>query len=147
MSYSPWGHVARLTDVVVGFRDDLPSGVAWWSPKHQVILLARDLGQRERRVALAHELAHIDLGHSGVEEYGDADRQDQRLHDEADQLAARRLIPITRLADALKWSRDPEEIAEALWVTVPLLRVRVEHLHPVERHALRRVLIDAEVTA
>lgn len=111
--YSPWRQLRGLPDVIVGYLDDLPSGRSWWSPAHQVILIAKGLTQRSRRCALAHELAHMDLAHSGVEDYPDADRQDSRIHAEADQLAARRLIPLDRLARELAWSRDLEEIGRA----------------------------------
>ena len=141
-TYSPWRQLRGMPDVILGFRDDLLSGRAWWSPAHQVILMAKGLTQRARRTALAHELAHIDLGHAGCHDYPDADRQDQRIHSEADQLAARRLIPLDRLVYALKWSRDLEEVADELWVEPHVVVTRLDHLHPAERHLIRRVLAE-----
>lgn len=138
--YSPWRQLRGLPEVIVAYLEDLPSGRAWWSPAHQMILMAQGFSQRARRCALAHELAHIDLGHSGVAEYPDADRQDDRIHDAANRLAARRLIPLDRLGKALAWSQNLEEVADELWVEPEMLQTRLRHLHPSERHYLRRQL-------
>lgn len=139
-TYSPWKHLASMPAVLIDYVD-LPSGHAWWSPAHQVILMARGLTSSQRRCALAHELAHIDLGHVGVDDYPDADRQDGRLHADADRLAARRLIDIHRLADiATAYPDDPHRVAEELDVDYETLAARVRWLHPAERHYLRRRL-------
>jgi len=93
-------------------------------------------GQAERRCSLAHELAHIELGH--VDGCTGADEE------HAADLAARRLIEIERLADTLAWTRDLDEAAEALWVDRGTLDVRLEHLDDAERRHLREHLAACE---
>lgn len=51
--------------VVVVTTKDLPSGKAWWSPEHRVILVDAELVGPDRHRAIAHECAHIILGHHG----------------------------------------------------------------------------------
>lgn len=97
---------------------------------HSTVWLDDQQLQVERRCTLAHELAHIDLGHTS----GCSDRDEIQ----ASRLAARRLIRLDQLADALVWSQHLDVVAEALWVDVPTLRARLDHLHPAERHYLRQ---------
>lgn len=52
-------------DVVIHETHELPSGDAWWSPASRVILIDASLPASERPLTLAHECAHIILGHSG----------------------------------------------------------------------------------
>jgi hypothetical protein len=81
--------------------------------------------QVQRRCTLAHELAHIELGHVG----GCApDRErDAALH------AARWLVDIEDLLDALRWAEDLREVADCLWVDEPTLLARYDGLTPKER--------------
>lgn len=58
----------------------------------------------------------------------------------ARKLAARRLIHVRSLGDALRWSEHKPELAELLSVDADTLQTRLDHLHPSERHYLRRVL-------
>lgn len=106
---------------------------AWYSPQWDVILMRPGLLQVERRCALAHELAHRALEHSGQCRYPDAERQDRRQERDADEWAARRLITVEQLADALVWSDDPAEVADCLWVTPHLLTVRLDTIYLAER--------------
>lgn len=89
--------------------------------------------QAERRCTIAHEVEHVHRG-----PVVDDPRAIAREESAVEQAVARRLIPLPRLADALAWSLDPHEVAEALWVDVDTVLVRVEHLHPSERAVLRR---------
>lgn len=57
-----------------------------------------------------------------------------------DAVAARRLIGLRQLGEALAWSSDLDEVAEELWVDVATVEARLAHLHPSERHYLRRRL-------
>ncbi|WP_174553979.1 MULTISPECIES: hypothetical protein [Nocardia] len=56
-------------------------------------------------------------------------------------LAARRLITLLDLANALSWSdpRNLAEIAEELWVDLPTLRIRLTNLTAAE---VRRVGVE-----
>lgn len=99
----------------------------------QTIIMRPDLLQAERRSVLAHELEHIERGPFP----GWAREREEEAVNAA---AARRLIGIRALGEALAWSLDPHEVADELWVDVPTLQARLRHLHPSERHYLRRRL-------
>lgn len=101
----------------------------------QTITLDKRLRQATRRCTLAHELEHIARGPAPADPILLA-----REEESIDRAVARRLIPIRKLVDAVRWSRDPHEIADELWVDVPTLEARIRGLHPSERAALNRVL-------
>lgn len=65
----------------------------------------------------------------------------------ADNLAARWLIDMGALADVLSWTFDNREIAAELDVSVEMVEVRAAHLHPAERHYLRRRMAQREAVA
>ena len=122
--YCPWSDIGeRMPGVHVALRDISPARAAWL-PSHSVVLLDRSLTRREGRSTLAHEIAHIDLGHvpTGLARF------DVRQEREADRLAARRLITPAALADALVWSNDDHELAIELHVDVTTVRLRRELL-------------------
>lgn len=124
----------RFTD-----DDDLLDGAqAWYYHRLRAIVMDSRLSQVERRSVLAHELGHVIRGDVPC----GSDILDGRQESVVDQWAARKLISLDALIDALRWSDDPHEVADALWVTVDLLEVRVAHLHPSERAAVRRGLGD-----
>ncbi|MBB5853946.1 hypothetical protein ACFQ05_11610 [Amycolatopsis umgeniensis] len=85
------------------------------------------LHQAEARCTVAHEIVHHErrddvLGYCGVAWL------DSRLERRVHAIAARRLIIVPELADALLWSDDPGEIAEQLVVDPRTLYVRVVDL-------------------
>lgn len=139
--YNPWRELRAAGDEIVFKQVELPSGVAWWVPRRRVILMEPKLTQVRRRCALAHELAHRHLGHSGQCKYADSKRQASRVERAADHWAARRLIEVEDLADVLSWTDDRDEAADELWVTRHLLEVRLEHLHPGEWAKVRQRLL------
>lgn len=116
----------------IHFAPSLPwgaLGVTRWSDR--TVWLVHDLTQVERRCILEHERQHILRGvHS-------CDDVDERA---VEQATARALIPLDELLDALRWSRDPCEVADALWVTRDVLVCRVRNLHPAEVAAVAEVL-------
>lgn len=97
------------------------------------ITLAKGLTQAERRSTLTHELIHHERGCCAVEHQSKEEAAVERL-------AAKRLIGIEALADAMAWSNDPHEVADELWVDVATLQARLTHLHPAERAFLKRRL-------
>ncbi len=137
--YSPWAHVQGLGDVVVAY-DDLEHADAYWEPEQRVILLDRHLNQRERRACLAHELAHVDRGDEGCGDGPDGGRLLVRQERAATQLAARRLIGLDELADALAWSLDADEAAELLHVDERTARARLDGLTDAEKAYIDRRL-------
>jgi Zn-dependent peptidase ImmA (M78 family) len=137
--YSPWRHLRSLPHIDLRFTDDdqlLDGAHAWYYHRLRAIVMDSRLTQVERRSAIAHELGHVLRGDLPC----GSDLLDARQESVVEQWAARKLIELPALADALKWSDDPDEVAEALWVTKDLLLTRIEHLHPSERAYLRRSL-------
>ena len=131
--YHPWRVLGRRPDWTLVWAL-LPAeilGVTCWATR--TITLDRRLSQAERRTTLAHELVHVERGPAVRGHVGWDERQ-------VEMETARRLIGIRELGEALAWSRDPWEVADELWTTPALVRVRLEHLHPAERHYLRRRL-------
>ena len=90
------------------------------------IVLHPGLTAVEARCVLAHEIVHAERGPSP--EW--ASSREERI---ADMEAARRLIPLDELADALVWSHHPGELAELLGVDRPTLLARLEGLTELER--------------
>lgn len=139
----PWRRLRNLPHIDVRWTRDeieLAGADAWWYPDESTILMDSRLLQVERRCALAHELAHIERGDRPcINQWFDA-RQELA----ADLVAARWLIPRDCLLSALRWSDDKHEIADELWVTVDLLQARLDHLHPAEKHYLRRKLTEED---
>ncbi|SFI85153.1 ImmA/IrrE family metallo-endopeptidase [Nocardioides psychrotolerans] len=131
--YHPWGRFRDLAHFTLRWAH-LPEGVLGVTDfDGKTVTLAHGLDQAERRSTIAHEVEHIDRGWSPC-----TTREECQI----ERAAAQKLIGIRELGEALAWARDLEEAAEELWVDVPLLRVRLQHLHPAERAYLRRRLAD-----
>jgi Zn-dependent peptidase ImmA (M78 family) len=137
--YSPWRHLRSLAHINLRWTDDdeeLDAAHGWYYVDHDEIVIDSRLSQRERRSVLSHELAHA----IGRDEPCHNPVLDSIQELRADRWAARRLIDIRSLGEALAWASDLEEAAEELWVTRDLLDVRLAHLHPSERAYLMRRL-------
>jgi Zn-dependent peptidase ImmA (M78 family) len=146
-AYCPWRDLAsrpHLAFVVTR----LPVADGWYLPDVPGIVLDDRLTRVQRRCVLAHELAHIDLGHhQQVAGNGPGtDRLARRNEAAADRLAARRLLPLTGLMHWLPYASSRSEAAELLDVTERLLSIRLEQLSSREAAALGR-LIDAVMAA
>lgn len=141
--YHPWRQLRDShPDVSVTCRYALPGNLkgAW---TRYGIYLHRDLDQAGRRSTLAHELVHKERG-SLCARNGAHAMTASELREEAavDEIAARRLIPIDDLVDALAWARWEvgAEAAGELWCDLAMLLARVQSLTPTERR-----YIDEEV--
>lgn len=104
-------------------------------PTREIVLDPR-MRHRQRRCTLAHEIQH-------------AVRQDEpcatpvlerRQELIVERAAARRLISLDDLAEALRWARGRHELAELLDVDLGMLDARLSSLRPDERAALQRRL-------
>lgn len=128
-AYDPWRDLARRTHLTLAFTR-LPVGQGWYLHDVPGIVLDDRLTRVGARCALAHELAHIDLGHTHqmAGNGPGTSRIARRRETEADALADARLVPLERLVDALRWSQDEHELAELLWVTTDLIRRRLAGL-------------------
>lgn len=136
LTYSPWADIGeRYPDWVVRFDDlrGLPELMCWDA---QVILLEGARTVPERRSDLAHAIGHLDLEHRG-------DTFNRKHEESASRYAAKLLIDLDVLAEAMLWSNDYREVAELLRVDIPTVKKRLEHLHPVERSYLNRALADS----
>lgn len=143
--YHPYRHLLRYFRNGEGTTlsiEPTPGGKAeWYSPDSDHMMLRPGQLQVERRCAVAHGLAHKDLGHSGTCEYPDSRRQASRAEREADELAARRLIRLQDFIEVLCWTDDKDEAADALWVTRHYLEVRLECMYMGEQKIVREALI------
>lgn len=141
--YHPWRHLSRLAHITIrSTRDDeeLDGALGWYYVERDEIVLDDRQTQAERRSTLAHELVHAERR----DEPCGSLVLDARQESVVSQLAARRLIPIRALGEALAWSDCIDEIADELWVDRFTVRVRLEHLHPAERAYLKRRLEQHE---
>lgn len=116
-TYHPWRMLRTdWAHVEVEHTDDIPYGRLADTNGIDHIRMRRRLYQVERRCALAHELIHLERGDTG--------ECSPALEAEVNREAARRLIPWEQLLAAVRWSRGESELADELWVTVPILRAR-----------------------
>lgn len=135
--YHPWRHLARLAHITVRWtRDDaeLDGALGWYYVDANEIVMDDRQTQAERRSTLAHELVHAERR----DEPCGSLILDARQELLVSKMAARRLIPIRALGEALAWSADQDEVADELWVDVSTLKTRLEHLRPAERAYLKR---------
>lgn len=128
---SPWRALERLPDWRVDWC--WPPGQGRVIYDHKLIELRHDLTATAERCVLTHEIVHAERG--PFPRWATA-REEETVKREA----ARRLIPIRALADALAWSQLATEIADELSVDVETLQARLRGLHPAERAFLERVI-------
>jgi hypothetical protein len=132
MIYDPGKDIAqRYPDWVV--RHESLRGVPeLLCPVRRVILIEKGMRRAERDCALAHAIAHLDLGHDLTMDRRAESREEQA----ADDLAAARLLPVWRLAEIGIWALSGREAAAELGVTENLLLVRWDNRTPDERRYL-----------
>jgi hypothetical protein len=135
LSYDPVADVARRYPDWLVADADLGGLVAEvLCPARRVILLDRTLGPEVVRCSLAHAVAHLDLGHTHPVRGHFENREESAAND----LAARRLIPLSDYATVLTWTRDPYEIAAELAVDGATLRIREAGFTLADRRFVRR---------
>lgn len=147
MRYSPWADLRERPHICCDAHTfELPHGGGWWLPDVLGIVLDRRMTRVERRCALAHELRHVDHGDEQVAHIGpDGPRLARRQEARADREAARRLVTITDLVDALlAHPQDGALAAEQLDVTEHVLRIRLVNLEPAEAGQLRDALEEEQ---
>lgn len=128
--YHPWRELRSREHLELTWAN-LPPGVRGITDGTSAIWLEVDQLQVERRCTLAHELAHVDLGHTTK-----PTTQEER---QARRLAANKLIDWDNLVDAFRWAHTAEEAADELWVIPAVLEDRLRFLHPHEKHLLRLI--------
>lgn len=129
MAYDPWGEVPAewsVDFVVMPVR-----GMCRWN--RRTILLDIRLSRIEERCTLTHELVHAERGPFPC--WATA-REEAAVNAEA----ARRLIPLDALGEALAWSLHPTVAAEELDVDPPTLEALLRNLAEAELEVLHRRL-------
>ena len=117
----PWSTLLQAhPDTAVWPTSSLPSTVLGCTDGTSIWLTVA-----EARCTLAHELIHLERGHSTC--------QPPDVEADVAREAARRLIPIDELAAVLAQARNELETAEMLWVDVDTLRTRLAFLDDIER--------------
>ncbi|MFK5257144.1 ImmA/IrrE family metallo-endopeptidase [Propionibacterium freudenreichii] len=136
----PWRRLRGLTDWTVQWCQLKSDKCGDTDFSSHTIYLDANLNQVERRCALAHELVHVARGQIPAD-------PDLAAREEAavEQETARQLIDLPELVDAIKWATTLAEAADILWVTIPVLQNRLDHLHPAERSSLKRQLLDPAI--
>lgn len=123
--FDPWGELDRLPGWRVEWTRGL-RGLGSTKFADRTITLDARLGRRDERCVLSHELVHA--------ERGPFPRwlrpREERL---VSSIAARRLIPLDALGEALAWSLDAHIVADELDVDLPTLHARLAALGPAER--------------
>lgn len=122
--FHPWRRLRARPDLELFWRN-LRGARSGATDGAEVIVLRPGLTQVQRRSTLAHEMAHVELGHRD----GCSNTEERQ----ATQLAARWLVHIDDLLDALRWAEELQEVAECLWVDEPTLLARLDGLTDDER--------------
>lgn len=117
--FHPWGILRKLTHIRVTWAD-LPTGILGYTNGVDEIVMDKRLLQVERRCTLAHELVHIEWGHTKCQSH----KCEQLVLAEV----SRRLIPIEQMLKYIPWARNFSELADELWVTGDVLGDRIKCL-------------------
>ena len=96
--YHPWRDARRRRHLSIEFVDDLPDGVRGRITGDKIEMNRHMLGD-ERRCTISHELVHDERRIFPADRVLRA-REELRV----ERIAARRLIALDRLVDALVWS-------------------------------------------
>lgn len=126
-----WRELRERGDGVVLYFTRFTDGRVAATDGTSAIWLDKGLLQVERRCAVAHEQAHMDLRHGP-----DPTNSDE---DAACRYTAQKLIDWDALVDAFRWAHNAAEAADELWVTLDVLEDRLRFLSPIERALLTRI--------
>ena len=89
----------------------------------------------EHRCTLAHELVHAERQDQPLGNPDLSAKREVVVHREA----ARRLISVDQLADAVAWAAEARELADCLDVDLPTLQARLDVLSDAERDYLETI--------
>lgn len=132
--WNPWRHLRdQYPGVTVHTHRCLPDGTTGMQ-RPDIMWLDRRLLQSERRSTLAHEIIHLERGL--VPDARWRGREERAV----DTIAARRLVDLDELVDALLWTRQRDELATELWLDAGMLAALVGSITDAER-----AWIDAEL--
>ena len=132
--YHPWRELRGMPHIDVQWVD-LPDGYLALSDE-DTIWMERRQRQAQRRSTLAHELEHRRQGHVGC--------QPPAIEAQVEEAAARRLIPLAALAEAIVWSMSHEELSLELWVDLGMVHTRLRTLSRDEQAYIDDVIARRE---
>ncbi|UOW93708.1 peptidase [Gordonia phage Wrigley] len=135
MRYHPWRH-ARDLDLTIELVPGLRPRATYSAG---LVQIRQGLTQRERRAALAHEIVHYERGDEGI---ACSRWHLQKLERQVHLVAARRLITIDDLADAVISEPDYHCMAHKLWVDDYTFRLRLAHVTDEERAQITHLCPD-----
>lgn len=118
MTYHPWRELRSRPHLTLEWTE-LPDGYLAVSDE-DTIWMERRQRQAQRRSTLTHELVHRD--------HGDVGCQPPAVEAQVEEIAARKLIPLAALAEAIVWAMSEEELALDLWVDLGMVRTRLATL-------------------
>jgi len=137
MGWNPWKHAGdNYPHITVVRHLELP-GRIWGLTDGTRIWICKRLNQAQRRATLAHELLHIERGLPPADPRALA-REEKIVA----RIAARRLITVDELIEAMRWTRDLHQLADALWVDTDTIKARMDSLDPIETAQLEHALED-----
>ena len=113
----------------------LPEGVLS-NTDGQTIWMDHRQGQAQRRSSVAHEIEHLHAGDTACQP-GAVERQ-------IEEAAARKLVPLVALAEAIVWAMSEEELALDLWVDLDIIRTRLATLTKEEQAYVDTVIARRE---
>lgn len=118
MTYHPWRHLRSQPHLTLEWTE-LPDGYLAVSSADTIWMEQRQR-QAQRRSTLTHELVH--------REHGDVGCQPPSVEAQVEEVAARKLIPLAALAEAIVWAMSEEELAVDLWVDLGMVHTRLATL-------------------
>lgn len=110
----------------------------WYDAEQNVVVIRCGLSRAARRSTLAHELVHVEAG----ERYRPGwwrTVHEPVIEPRADEVAARRLITLDALIEAISQARDEDHAADLLVVDVDMLEARMRSLTDGERWYVEQV--------
>jgi Zn-dependent peptidase ImmA (M78 family) len=114
-AYDPWQHAETLGVQVIERR--LLTANELWMPEFNTVAIKVGMRAVHKRVALAHGLAHAQLGHED-------DRP--KFEHQADRYASLYLIDPDEFRAVAGWTDDVGKIADELGVTLRVLAAHLE---------------------
>lgn len=111
-------------------------GALW--PARRLLVVPSGATLTEWRCCVAHEIVHLDRGDLRAASSWHERRQERQTRIEA----ARRLIPLASLVEALRWTNDDHELADVLDVDLDTLHCRSSNFTADEVATIERELWD-----
>lgn len=136
--YHPWRALRHLPHITLNWSTTRVHG----STDGCSITLHPLLTQAERRSTLTHELIHLERGPAPPH----LTAREEAL---VEEIAARRLVDLDDLADAIVWhdGHAHDDMADDLWVDRAMLLARIRSLTPDERAYIEDAVARKENSA